>query len=183
MGTPPKPQSNRPASARSASKPAASTALARRDDSSLALPTRQQALLDALAKGKDFTEAARLAGVNRQTFYNWRRGDPRFVAAFNAWQNDNVAVAQSRLAGGAGLAATTLLDAIAAGNVPAALELLRRLGLLVPVKSASEDPLQVQRDQALRQREFDNDILHRENRVKDAEMMEGLIRQPNAGKS
>ena len=42
------------------------------------LSDQQLIAIGALVRGKSFTEAAREAGVDRRTVFNWRR-DPRFI--------------------------------------------------------------------------------------------------------
>lgn len=125
---------------------ASPTALARVDAELAGLPARQRAALAALATGRGFGEAARSAGITRQTLRNWRTKDSRFAAVYNAWQNEALASAQHRLVGLADDAVTALGDAINTGETHAALELLRRLGILVPPKIGSEIPAEIERD-------------------------------------
>jgi hypothetical protein len=62
-------------------------------------PAKRAALLAAMAKGLTTLEAAKAAGVSRQSLHEWRQADPEFDAAFQAaydagtdiWIKENVA--------------------------------------------------------------------------------------------
>jgi hypothetical protein len=138
------------------------TALTRVDPEWNGLPPRQRTALMALAAGRGYTEAARAAGVSRQTLHAWRNKDPRFAAVFNSWHNQAIASAKHRLIALADDAITTLGDAIHTGDVRATLELLRRLGLLVPAEVGPDDPAQLQEQTLLAQRERLSKIAGRE---------------------
>jgi hypothetical protein len=126
------------------------------------LPARQRTALIALAAGRGYTDAARAAGVSRQTLHTWRQKDARFAALLNACQNQLFASAQNRLIALTDDAVTTVGDAITTGDVRTALELLRRLGVLAPLQIGSEDPAEMQRQQTLAHSEQQSKAAHRE---------------------
>jgi hypothetical protein len=51
----------------------------------LELPAIQQVALQELGKGSTIIDAAKAAGVHRQTVSTWIHEDPNFAAAYNAW--------------------------------------------------------------------------------------------------
>jgi hypothetical protein len=126
------------------------------------LPPRQRAALAALAAGRGFGEAARSAGVTRQTLRNWRKKDHRFLALVNAWQSEAIASAQHRLIGIVDDAVTTIGDAIHTGDARTAMELMRRFGIVVPLEPGPDDPAVVRRDSLLAERERLSKIAGRE---------------------
>jgi len=139
------------------------------------LPPRQRTALMALAAGRGFAEAARAAGVSRQTVHVWRHKDPRFAALVNAWRNQAIESAQHRLIGLADDAVTTIGDAIHTGDTRAALELLRRLGLLVPPEVGSDDAAQLQNETLLAQRERLSKIAGRETLLRADKALAKLL--------
>jgi hypothetical protein len=93
------------------------------------LRTHQRWALEELMGGKNYTEAAQGAQVNRKTLFNWVNKDPAFIAAMEAWRKRAVQSAEDRLAGGTEAAAATLVAA-AARDYRAAAMLLKGRGLL-----------------------------------------------------
>lgn len=94
-----------------------------------ALTPQQQAAADALAAGATITDAADAVGVTRQTVSEWANHHPGFRAEMNArrWELWNGATDRLRLM------IPKALDAVAAaldaGSVPAALGVLKLVGL------------------------------------------------------
>ncbi len=109
-----------------------------------ALTDHQRAALVAIASGQSFSEAARSAGISRQTIYNWRQSSPPFVAALNAWQSATRASAHNRLIGLSDLAVDAVSGAIQKGDVRVAMDLLRTLGILAPSQPGPCDPAEVE---------------------------------------
>jgi hypothetical protein len=140
------PAPGKPESAAPPACPSGATLLARVDPELAGLPERQRTPLAALAAGRGFGEAARSAGVSRQTLRNWRNKDVRFAAVFNAWHSEAFASARHRLICIADDAVTTIGDAIHTGDARIAMELVRRLGLLTPITPGPEDPAELRRD-------------------------------------
>jgi hypothetical protein len=109
-----------------------------------ALTADQRAALVAIASGQSFSEAARTAGISRQTLYEWRQSSPIFVAALNAWQSDARASAQNRLVGLTDLAVDAVAQSIQKGDVRIAWDLLGKLGLLSPKLPGPSDPAEIE---------------------------------------
>jgi len=110
------------------------------------LTADQRAALVAIASGQSFSEAARTAGISRQTLYEWRQSSPTFVAALNAWQSDARASAQNRLVGLTDLAVDAVSQSIQKGDVRIAWDLLRKLGLLSPTPPGPSDPAEIEEE-------------------------------------
>lgn len=80
-------------------------------------------------EGKSHVEAARFAGVDRKTVYNWINKDPAFKAALESWRQRAMSHAEDQLTQAAATAASTL--AAAAGrDYRAAALLLKGRGVL-----------------------------------------------------
>jgi hypothetical protein len=126
----------------------ASPAVERLALASADLKARQRNALLALAAGQGFAEAAKTAGVSRQTLYDWRRNDPRFSAVFNAWQSESMTSGQNRLVGLIDSAVSTLGQSIQNGDVRSATELLRHLGILAPLHPGPSDPSEIEEQAA-----------------------------------
>src|SRR5215469_5888496 len=76
----------------------------------------QQTAIQHLGLGSSMVDAARLAGVDRRTVYNWIHHDPKFAAAYNAWQHELLESARARALAMSDKALTTLDAAIVNGN-------------------------------------------------------------------
>jgi hypothetical protein len=63
----------------------------------LKLSPSQFVALDLMLQGSTLVAASRAAGVTRKTLYRWMHHDPKFQAAFNAWQLDAITSARARL--------------------------------------------------------------------------------------
>lgn len=120
------------------------------------LSPSQQTALQHLGAGSTMADAARLAGVDRRTVFNWIHRDPKFGAAYNAWQHELLESARARALAMSDKALTTLDAAIANGNASAALQLVRQLGVLRPPRPGPTDPqiLAGRRDLAIRRRKL-----------------------------
>jgi hypothetical protein len=148
----------------------ASPAVERLTTASADLRAQQRNALLALAAGQGFAEAAKTAGVSRQTLYEWRRNDPHFSAIFNAWQHESMASGQNRLVGLIDSAVDTLSKSIQNGDVRIASEVLRRLGILAPLQPGPTDPseIEMKNARALTKREadrIDNEVMASVNRL------------------
>lgn len=93
------------------------------------LRTQQRFALEDLTNGKSYTEAARGAGVDRKTLYNWLNKDQAFMAAMEASRRRAMQSADDRLTRSTATAAATLGNA-AATDYRAAAILLKGRGLL-----------------------------------------------------
>ena len=90
----------------------------------------QLVALEAIGSGTTVTEAARLAGVDRTTIHRWKRKDYPFQAALNRLRRDQEREVESRLGRLVHDALGTVEAAVAAGDVRAALTVLKGMGFL-----------------------------------------------------
>ena len=63
----------------------------------LELSTSQVKALEALTAGHSIADAARGAGVHPGTLHRWKKTDPRFIVALNAWRIEALASARDRV--------------------------------------------------------------------------------------
>jgi hypothetical protein len=94
------------------------------------LTPKQMLAAGALTAGQTITDAAQAAGVDRSTVHRWLREDFNFQAALNAARRDLLAEIENRLLRLAHDAADAVGQAIEAGDVSAAIALLRGIGAL-----------------------------------------------------
>jgi hypothetical protein len=106
------------------------------------LSPAQLHVLAALLEGRSVTDAAQGAGVDRTTVHRWLKDDFQFIAAFNRGRKQLRHDTEARLFNMANRATETVEQAIAEGNVSAALAVLKGLGLLAGTGPAidSDDP-------------------------------------------
>ncbi len=95
-----------------------------------ALSDPQTMVLRALLDGASVTEAARAAGVSRQTASEWKHRNPSFIAVLNAGRLDVWSHVEDRLRRVTGMAIDLLEQEVAAGNVSVARDILRSAGKL-----------------------------------------------------
>ena len=121
------------------------SALARAHDAHLSPPQRRA--IEKLTAGDTVIDAAKAAGVTRSTLHRWLKDNPHFAAAYNAWQEESIAIARGRLVALTGDAVGAVATAIRAGDSRAALAILKSMGLLDRPTPGSTDPAVVARDQ------------------------------------
>jgi hypothetical protein len=107
-----------------------------------AITTVQESAIAALLTGNTITEAAAAANIDRTTIHRWMRTDFSFQAALNRARKELRDALSAKLLGLANAAAETVEKSIVAGDVKAALGVLRGLGLLSgePEPIGSTDP-------------------------------------------
>jgi hypothetical protein len=93
------------------------------------LTAPQETAITSLLAGQSATEAAAAAGVNRSTLWRWTK-DPMFEAALNRRKREIFEQAHSRLAQIAQDALGIIQAAVAGGDAPTALAVLKGVGLL-----------------------------------------------------
>jgi transposase len=76
------------------------------------LPAHQLRALEWLIGGSSVKEAARAAGVTRQTISRWLRCDPDFRAMYDGWRQEAADIVQSRMVAASEYAMDNLLHAI-----------------------------------------------------------------------
>jgi hypothetical protein len=106
------------------------------------LSTPQQMALTALTEGKTLALAAEHAGVSRTTLWHWMKTQPKFVEAYEAWQQELRESARARLLKIADKAAEIIAQAIACGDARIALRILHDLGILSdrPTRKSRKQP-------------------------------------------
>ena len=105
-----------------------------------ALSVSQQTAIRELTAGASITDAANSAGVTRQTISRWIHQDPRFQAAYNAWQREMIDSARAQALAMTGKALATIDAAIEKGHVNAALAVARHTGVLDRARPGPTDP-------------------------------------------
>ena len=103
------------------------------------LEPAQITAVEALLAGKTVTDAAAAAGVDRATVHRWLREDYPFQAAINAGRRELRDATYGRLERLAVKAADCLEKAIEGGDVKAALEIVKGMGILAPDPIGSEN--------------------------------------------
>jgi hypothetical protein len=124
---------------------------------SLALTPGQRKAIEMLTSGHTLVDSATAAGVGRTTLYRWLKGDAKFLAVYNSWQQDALATARGRLLAMSDLAVTTIGKAMSAGDAKTALAVLKALGVMERVQPGATDPDEVTRQQEMERktREFE----------------------------
>ena len=100
--------------------------------------------------------AAKSAGVTRKTLYRWLHHDPKFQAAYNAWQLDAITSARSRLLAMTDDAVNTLGTSVKSDG-RLAFALLKSLGTLDRPTPGSTDPDEVAQRMKIEQRESESE--------------------------
>jgi len=106
------------------------------------LSPRQMAALKAFHSGSSLTDAAKAAGVTRQTLHRWRTQYHWFAEAMEVWEEGEMVIARSRLVDMADNAVDALAHAIEHGDARAAIMVLKSLRILRtygPVKPPQEE--------------------------------------------
>jgi hypothetical protein len=107
-----------------------------------ALSREQRRAIEMMLNGSTLGVAASAAGVTRMTLYRWLKHDANFQAAYNAWQQDALVAARTRLLALTDVAVTTVSHA-AKHDARIALSLLKSLGALERPTPGSTDPTEV----------------------------------------
>jgi hypothetical protein len=118
------------------------------------LSPAQQHVVAALLAGRSITDAASAGDVDRSTVHRWMKRDFTFIAELNGGRQRLREETESRLLAVASQATEMIEQAIQAGNVGAAIAVLRGLGFLsgraVPIGSDDAEQLREERaNQAL----------------------------------
>jgi len=142
------------------------------NDSLAKLSPSQCEVLTRLAEGASIIDAANAAGVSHRSLRRWLHEDAHFTAAFNAWRRDLLESAQARALAMGDAALTAIAAAIQNGNVQAAMQLVKSLGILKPAAPQPTDA-----DEVARRRTIDNS--RRESRLAQAEFRNGLGPDPS----
>src|ERR671923_1246329 len=89
------------------------------------LSVEQENAIDLLLFGKPDREVAEAVGVARETVWHWRNEHPVFIAELNHRRRELWAEGHERLRGLVGKAVEVIEQAVCAGDLKAAVELLK----------------------------------------------------------
>ena len=108
----------------------------------------QLTVLELLIAGESITNAAKQAGISRESIHRWLRDDFEFQAAFNQMKRDLQEAVGAHILATSRRAAEAVDQAVAAGDVRAALQVLRGTGMLSGDRTrvGSEDPTHLKDD-------------------------------------
>jgi hypothetical protein len=128
------------------------------------LTTLQLQVLAALLSGSTATAAAEVAGVDRTSVHRWLRHDWGFQAALNRGRRELQDGLQAHLERVAERAVQAVSDAIEAGDLRAALAVLKGLGFLGghPAEIGGDDPGILRKESELASREAYGERIFRE---------------------
>ena len=101
---------------------------------------KKRTAFEALRGGSTFRQAAEAAGVNRATLYRWVQSDPKFRAAYNAWQQELVESSRARLLTFVEQAVEVVGKAIIRDDRKVAMGMLRQLGIMRAPNRKPTDP-------------------------------------------
>jgi hypothetical protein len=115
------------------------------------LKPAQLRVIERLAAGASISDAAEAGGVRRETVHRWLRQDIEFRAKCNALRAEMLEATELNLLAVAESATATLLAAVQKGNVPAAVAVLRGLGMLAGDRPriGSADPAELAENEKL----------------------------------
>jgi transposase-like protein len=94
------------------------------------LSPRQMTALKAFHSGSSLADAAKAAGVTRQTLHRWRTQYHSFAEAMEVWEEGQMIIARSRLVDMASNAINALESAIEDGELQPAMVVLKSLRIL-----------------------------------------------------
>ena len=100
--------------------------------------SKMEAAIAALMSQRNMEEAARVAGIGRQTLIRWLKL-PEFQARYREARRAAVSQANARLQQAAGIAASVLQKMMVDGNVPPAVRTRAALYIVTLAKQAFED--------------------------------------------
>jgi hypothetical protein len=109
----------------------------------LALSPSQLTAIQKMLSGHSLGASAGAAGVTRQTLYNWIHHDPKFQAAYNAWQLDALTSVRTKLLAMGDSAVNTVSRAVK-HDPKIALAVLKAIGTLTAATPGSTDPEEVE---------------------------------------
>jgi hypothetical protein len=117
------------------------------------ISSQQAKVIAALIKGESVTHATREAGVDRTTFYLWRRSDPAFEAELNRAKREQVEAIRAQLHPLVDTAVSTVREVLTGHDVPAAVRLkaavtvLQAFGAQTPAPIGETDPEKIRQMQ------------------------------------
>ena len=152
------------------------TTLSASEAKALELSSPQQTAMEKMLSGDSLSAAASAAGVTRMTLYRWLNHDPRFQAAYNAWQQEALLGARTKLLALADSAVSTVAHEVQ-HNGRLALRVLESLGVLEPPVPGSTDPKEVEQRMKLDRRKSEAKL---QDEMIFASLTGGAARVPTA---
>lgn len=131
------------------------------------LSPAQRSAITQLARGRSIKAAADAVGIHRGTLHRWLREDPAFRAAFHAWQAEALDSLGTQLLSLGAPSVRTYRRAINKGDVRAAGQVLKGLGLFTPPRPGPQDPAECRRVAELEQTQRDSALTEQENAAFD----------------
>ena len=135
----------------------------------LALSPEQLVAIQKMLSGHSLGSSAGAAGVTRMTLYRWLHKDPKFRAAYNAWQVDAITSVRTKLLGMSDAAVTTIGRAVKS-DARVALAVLKALGTLTPPEGGSSDPDEVEMAMDIERRKHERDLQDARSNLDDDPM-------------
>ena len=103
------------------------------------LTAKQMQAINVLLMGKSITDTALMIGVSRETISRWKNSNPNFIAEFNKHQQENMDATTIRLRSLVHKAVDVIEDSLNAGNLKAAVELLKAINLYSKMPEISKE--------------------------------------------
>lgn len=120
-----------------------------------ALTPKQSAVIAALARGENVTNAAKEADVDRTSYYLWLKTKPHFVAELNRAEEEHRQAMRAQFQQLGDKAISTIQEILTENGTPpgirlkAALAVLQGLGTLEPEEPGEIDPQKIASQQYL----------------------------------
>jgi DNA invertase Pin-like site-specific DNA recombinase len=138
------------------------------------LSEQQRKALALLMEDKPIREAAQEVGVGKTTLYRWIQEDPKFRAAFNAWELEQLELDRITLRR-CGKKVVAKIERMIDMDEKLALAVARELGLFKPQKYRAINPLQARYEIALEQWEQEEMMERKANQHLDAKKQRMLM--------
>ncbi len=122
----------------------------------------QRNAITLLAQGRSIKSTATQVGVHRDTVHRWLREDPVFRAAYHTWQAEALESLQGELLSLGGPAMKTYRRAVRTGDVRAAGQVLKGLGVLAPPRPGPQDSEEIRRVAELERKERESALIESE---------------------
>jgi hypothetical protein len=133
----------------------------------LELSPMQTKALVALAAGRSLADAAGDAGVDPSTIYRWKKNDPHFIVAMNAWRIEAMVGARDRLLALTDEATRAAYRLLRKDNPSVTIAIVKTIGSLAGVKPGTTDAAEAA--DALRRREEKRQEARKRRLRKEAE--------------
>ena len=105
----------------------------------LELSESQIKALGAIAAGRSLADAAQDAGVDPSTVYRWRKNDPRFIVAMNAWRIEARVCARDRILALTDEATRAAYRLLRKDNPSVTIAIMKSIGSLAAARRGTTD--------------------------------------------